>query len=124
MGKKIHPRKKEPTRSKVIVIRLTPDQYNILKQRAEAAGKSMSALGRHALLGIKLYARLTPEEGEILATLSDCRADLVNVRNALKAVPEDAKIKIFRNHRFLEEWLLRIDKIANKCETVLVKLGL
>lgn len=124
MAKKKRPQKKAPRRSKVIVIRLTPNQYDELRQKAQKAGKSMSSLGRDALLGIKLFSHLTPEEGVALATLSDCRADLVNIRNALKATPEEVKIKIFKNQRFMSQWLLRIDKIANECESFLSKHGL
>lgn len=124
MAKKKRPQKKTPTRSKVIVIRLTPDQYAGIKQKAQEAGKSMSTLGRDALFGIKLYARLTPEDREALASLSDCRADLVNVRNALKSTPEDVKMKLFKSQKFLSEWLLRIDRIANGCESFLDKHGL
>jgi len=124
MAKKKQPKKKTQTRSKVIVIRLTQEEYNQLKQKADEAGKSMSDLGRHALLGIKLFSRLTPEQCKSLASLSDARADLVNVRNVLKATPEDVKMKIFRSFAFMREWFLRIDKIANDCETVLSKLGL
>lgn len=124
MGKRKQPKQKAPTRSEVIVIRLTPDEFSLLKQKAKDSGKSMSCLGRQALLGLKLYARLTPEQCDSLASLSDARADLVNLRNALKATPEDVKIKIFRNPKFMKEWFLRIDRIANECETVLSKLGL
>ena len=44
MSKKKHTTKKAPRRSKVIVIRLTPDLYEELKQKAQKAGKSMSSL--------------------------------------------------------------------------------
>ena len=124
MSKKKKNTKKAPVRSKVIVIHLTPGQYDELKQKAQEAGKSMSSLGRDALSGIKLYSRLTPEEGEALASLSDCRADLVNIRNALKVTPEEVKMKIFKSQRFMSQWLLRIDRIANECESFLSKHGL
>lgn len=124
MGKRKQPKKKAPTRSEIIVIRLTPDEFIQIKQKAAESGKSMSTLGRHAILGIRLHARLTSEQCDSLASLSDARADLVNLRNALKATPEDVKLKIFKSQKFMQEWLLRIDKIANECETVLSKLGL
>lgn len=124
MGKRKQPRQKAPTRSEIIVIRLTPDEFCQVKQKAADSGRSMSDLGRHALLGLKLFARLTPEQCDCLASLSDARADLVNLRNALKATPEDVKIKIFKSPKFMQEWFLRIDRIANACETVLSKLGL
>ena len=124
MGKRKRPRQKAPTRSEIIVIRLTPEEFSQFKQKATDSGRSMSDLGRHALLGLKLFARLTPEQCDSLASLSDARADLVNLRNALKATPEDVKIKIFKSPKFMQEWFLRIDRIANACETVLSKLGL
>lgn len=124
MGKRKQPRQKAPTRSEIIVIRLTPDEFCQFKQKAADSGRSMSDLGRHALLGLKLFARLTPEQCDGLASLSDARADLANLRNALKATPEDVKIKIFKSPKFMQEWFLRIDRIANACETVLSKLGL
>lgn len=124
MGKRKQPKKKAPTRSEIIVIRLTPDEFSQIKQKSAESGKSMSTIGRHAILGIRLHARLTPEQCDSLASLSDARADLVNLRNALKATPEDVKIKIFKSQKFMQEWLLRIDRIANECETVLNKLGI
>lgn len=124
MGKRKQPKHKALTRSEIIVIRLTPDEFSQIKQKASDSGKSMSTLGRHAILGLKLHARLTPEQCDSLASLSDARADLVNSRNALKATPEDVKMKIFKSTKFMQEWFLRIDKIANECESVLSKLGL
>ena len=124
MGKRKQPKHKAPTRSEIIVIRLTPDEFSQIKQKATDSGKSMSTLGRHAILGFKLHARLTPEQCDSLASLSDARADLVNLRNALKATPGDVKMKIFKSTKFMQEWFLRIDKIANECESVLSKLGL
>lgn len=124
MGKRKQPKHKAPTRSDIIVIRLTPDEFRQIKQKAIDSGKSMSSLGRHAILGLKLHARLTPEQCDSLASLSDARADLVNLRNALKATPEDVKMKIFKSPKFMQEWFLRIDKIANECESVLSKLGI
>lgn len=124
MGKRKQPKHKAPTRSEIIMIRLTPDEFSQIKQKATDSGKSMSALGRHAILGLKLHARLTPEQCDSLASLSDARADLVNLRNALKATPEDVKMKIFKSPKFMQEWFFRIDKIANECESVLSKLGL
>ena len=117
-------KKRAPARSEIIVIRLTPDEFNFIKQKAVESGKSMSTLGRHALLGIKLFARLTPEQVEGLSALSDCRSDLVNIRSALKSTPEEIKLKIFKSQKFMEQWLLRTDKIANDCESFLAKSGL
>lgn len=108
-------------RSKVMVIRLTLDEHKQVKQTAKEAGKSMSTLCRAAILGVKLHYRLTDKQCEAFCTLADARADLVNIRSALKDAPDELKIKLFRKKEFMQEWLMGIDEIAQKCEMVLLE---
>lgn len=120
----VKPKKKKvkESRSEVIVIRLTPSESEAIKKKAKESGKSLSNFGREALKETKIYARLTDKQCEALNSLSDARADLVNVRNALNSTPDVLKSRLFANPKFMQEWLVGVDKIAAHCEDVLESL--
>jgi hypothetical protein len=48
-----------------------------------------------------------------MAGLSDQRADLVNVTNALNGVPENVKRLLFVDLEFMRRWLAAVNRIVN-----------
>lgn len=52
-----------------ITFRLSEDEYKILEGRISVAGMSKSEFIRTAIFKVKLYARFTPDEKQILQTL-------------------------------------------------------
>ncbi len=110
-----HKKKKtepKPARTRIIQIRVTEQEYEDITRKAAKKGKSVSAMGRKAILGARLYRRLTERECELIAGLSDLRADLINVTNALNGVPDRIKRLLFGNPEFLRQWLEAVDRIV------------
>ena len=97
-------------KSENIVIRLTPEEKRQISAMAEKAGISISRLGRKALLGQKIRARLSERELEVLSHLSDIRGDIVNIQNALNGTPDEVKRRLFKSPDFMRRWLTAIDK--------------
>ena len=109
---------KKPTCSETIVIRVKPEEKALIKATAKEAGRSISDLGRRALLKLKVTAPLSEKEIQALAPLSDIRGDLVNIQNALNGTSDAIKIKLFNNFDFMRKWLLCIEKEVQYLDNV------
>lgn len=109
---------KKPTCSETIVIRVKPNEKALIKATAKEAGRSISDLGRRALLKLKVTAPLSEKEIQALAPLSDIRGDLVNIQNALNGTSDAIKIKLFNNFDFMRKWLLCIEKEVQYLDNV------
>ena len=68
----------------------------------------------HRAFGYEPMARRTKEERTGLKTLMDCRTDAVNFANALKALSDDERIKMFRRHSFMIAWLDNLNAMADR----------
>lgn len=102
----------KPARTRIIQIRVTEEEFEQISRKASDAGMSISAMGRKAILRIRLYRRLSERECQLIAGLSDLRADLVNVTNALNGVSGRIKRSLFGNLEFMKKWLAAIDEIV------------
>lgn len=103
----------KPARTRIIQIRVTQQEYESITRKAEESGLSVSSMCRHAILGARLYRRLTERECQLMAGLSDQRADLVNVTNALNGVPENVKRLLFIDLEFMRRWLAAVNEIVD-----------
>lgn len=103
----------KPARTRIIQIRVTEEEFEQISRKASDAGMSISAMGRKAILRIRLYRRLSERECQLMAGLSDLRADLVNVTNALNGVPENVKRLLFVDLEFMRRWLAAVNRIVN-----------
>lgn len=102
----------KPARTRIIQIRVTEEEFEQISRKASDAGMSISAMGRKAILRIRLYRRLSERECQLIAGLSDLRADLVNVTNALNGVPENVKRLLFVDLEFMRRWLAAVNEIV------------
>lgn len=103
----------KPARTRIIQIRVTEEEFEQISRKASDAGMSISTMGRKAILRIRLYRRLSERECQLMAGLSDLRADLVNVTNALNGVPENVKRLLFVDLEFMRRWLAAVNRIVN-----------
>ncbi len=103
----------KPARTRIIQIRVTEEEFEQISRKASDTGMSISAMGRKAILRVRLYRRLSERECQLIAGLSDLRADLVNVTNALNGVPENVKRLLFVDLEFMRRWLAAVNRIVN-----------
>jgi uncharacterized protein (DUF1778 family) len=71
----------EDARSRIVVFRLTPDEYDALKKASGRARRSMSDFTRAEVLSA-ISAR--PQQD----TLDEIRAELVKVQNSIRGLKE------------------------------------
>lgn len=75
------PRSENRVKTKLIQVRATPDEKEILKSRAAAFGISVGELCRQAIFGMKAKPRV---DKEAIQALNIARADLGRVGGLLK----------------------------------------
>lgn len=117
MIRKQRPNIKEDTgakRTQSITMKVSPNQKARINSLAWQCGETRSTYLLQRAFGYKPKARLTDEERSGLKTLMDCRTDAVNFANALKALTDDERIKMFRRHSFMIAWLDNLNVMANR----------
>lgn len=101
---------------RTVTIRLTEEEHSKAKRDAADSGMKLSAYARSLFHSVNLRARLTDEEKELLRSLGNSRADMVNFANALSGLNRDEKLALFRNHRMMFEWYNKVAYITNLVE--------
>lgn len=103
--------RKRPPKSRHIDVRFTEDEFNIVLKYARMSGRSKSIYLHDVALGHKPSLPMTAEQQEALKGLTGARAELVYVRNALHALPQAERKKLFKRADFMERWLQGVNDI-------------
>lgn len=101
-------------RTQSITMKVSPSQKASIDCLARQCGETRSTYLLQRAFGYKPKARLTEDERVELRNLMDCRTDAVNFANALKALTDDERIKMFRRHSFMIAWLDNLNAMANR----------
>jgi hypothetical protein len=104
---------KRPPKSRHIDVRFTEEQYNLVVENARLSGRSKSTYLHDLGIGHKPSLPMTAEQEEALKGLIAVRSELVYVRNALHALPQAERIKLFKRADFMERWLHGINAIID-----------
>lgn len=104
---------------RTVTIRLTEEEHCKAKRDAAHSGMKLSAYARSLFHSVNLKARLTDEEKELLRSLGNSRADMVNFANALSGLNREEKLALFRNYRMMFEWYNKVAYITNLVEEYL-----
>ena len=106
--------RKRPPKSRHIDVRFTEDEFNIVLKYARMSGRSKSVYLHDVALGHKPSLPMTAEQQEALKGLTGARAELVYVRNALHALPQAERKKLFKRADFMERWLQGVNDIIRE----------
>lgn len=101
-------------RTQSITMKVSPSQKAWIDSLAQQCGETRSSYLLQRAFGYKPKARLTDDERAELRKLMDCRTDAVNFANALKALTDDERIKMFRRHSFMIAWLDNLNAMADR----------
>ena len=101
-------------RTESITMKVTPGQKARINSLAKQCGETRSTYLLQRAYGYKPKARLTDGERIGLKALMDCRTDAVNFANALKALTDDERIKMFRRYSFMIAWLDNLNAMAER----------
>ena len=101
--------RKRPSKSRHIDVRFTEDEFNIVLKYARMSGRSKSIYLHDVALGHKPSLPMTAEQQEALKGLIGARAELIGIRNALHALPQEERKKLF-----MERWMQGINSLIEE----------
>lgn len=110
--------RKRPPKSRHIDVRFTEDEFNIVLKYARMSGRSKSIYLHDVALGHKPSLPMTAEQQEALKGLIGARAELVYIRNALHALPQTERKKLFKRADFMERWLQGVNDIIREWSNI------
>lgn len=110
--------RKRPSKSRHIDVRFTEDEFNIVLKYARMSGRSKSIYLHDVALGHKPSLPMTAEQQEALKGLTGARAELIYIRNALHALPQTERKKLFKRADFMERWLQGVNDIIREWSNI------
>ncbi len=87
-----------------IMVRLTDEEYDEVRRKAEECCLTICAYTRHRLKGAQPRLRMTEEERTAIGSLSDARGDIVKLFGFLKGKPLNDRERIMRSQIFMQKW--------------------
>lgn len=100
-------------RDKVIVAKVTEQEFAQIKDSANQCGMTRSDFIRARALGYQPRQRLSDAELDGLRQLAACRTDMVNFANALHGLTDNEKLRLFRHEETMLEWYEKVAHVTN-----------
>ena len=101
-------------RDKVVVTKVTEQEFAQIKSSAGQCGMTRSDFIRARALGYKPRQRLSDTELDGLRQLAACRTDMVNFANALHGLSDNEKIRLFRQQPTMLDWYEKVAYVTNR----------
>ncbi len=96
------------TRNRRIEARVTDAELKRIVVLATQCGLTLSDYLRRCALGQHPKQWLNDREIDALCSLTDARAELIHIRNALKGRSQQERQRYFSNPRFMEQWIVAV----------------
>lgn len=109
-------------RIKHLDVRLSEEEFSIVRDNANLCGITLSKYVRKCLLGHKPKLHLTEREIDAYCSISDARGDLVHISNALKGRTSEQRKAYFGNETFMLKWIEAVTKIIQQWDNIIEKL--
>lgn len=116
--------KPEKKRTLRISVTVSPEQKVRICQQAQLCNMTPSSYLMSLGLNYTPRSRLTDMETAALADLINVRADVINYANALHALNQDERVKMFRNYKFMLEWLNALNEMGKRITLFLDKVNI
>ena len=101
-------------RDKVVVTKVTEQEFAQIKSLADQCGMTRSDFIRARALGYKPRLRLSDAELDGLRNLAACRTDMVNFANALHGLNDNEKIRLFRHQPTMLDWYEKVAYVTDR----------
>ena len=101
-------------RDKVVVTKVTGQEFTQIKSLAEQCGMTRSDFIRARALGYKPRQRLSNAELDGLRLFAACRTDMVNFANALHGLNDNQKIWLFRQQPTMLDWYEKVAYVTDR----------
>ncbi len=106
------------TRNRCIEARVTDAELNCIVALAAQCGLTLSDYLRRCALGQHPKQRLNDREIDALCSLTDARAELIHIRNALKGRSQQERQRYFGNSRFMEQWIVAVNRLVEQWDNI------
>lgn len=101
-------------RDKVVVTKVTEQEFAQIKSLADQCGMTRSDFIRTRALGYKPRQRFSDAELGGLRLLAACRTDMVNFANALHGLNDNEKIRLFRHQPTMLDWYEKVAYVTDR----------
>ncbi len=102
--------------------KVTPMQRETIRELAVRCGMTVSDYLLARSHNYEPKQRLTRMQTDALATLNDCRSDIINYTSALRGMTVDRRRQLFNDHPYMLGWLNELRKLAKRITAVLEEL--
>ncbi len=110
---------KTGTTRRRIEARVTDAELDRIVALAAQCGLTLSNYVRRCALGQHPKRRLSEREIEALCSLTDARAELIHIRNALKGRSQQERQQYFGNPRFMEQWIVAVNRLVEQWDNII-----
>ena len=90
-----------------MAFRATQQDRITIKAKAHACGKSVSEYIRCCAIGHMPKLRMTRSQAQAYISISEARGDLIHIKNALKAMPQE-------DPYFMRKWISSANKLIKR----------
>ena len=94
--------------------RATEHEQITIQAKAQACGKSVSSYIRLCALGHKPKLRMTRSQAQAYISISEARGDLIHIKNALKAMPQEERLLCFGDAFRMRRWIAAANKLIKR----------
>ena len=102
--------------------KVTPMQRETIRTLAARCGMTVSDYLLARSHDYEPKHRLTSRQSDALATLNNCRSDIINYTSALRGMSAARRRQLFNDHPYMLGWLNELRKLAKRVTTVLDEL--
>lgn len=110
-----------PRRTLHLDARVTQEEYDQVKQRAEECGMTVSKYTRKCTLGHQPKYHLTEQEIEAYNQIGDARGDIVQFFNMFNSIEAEERQPLFKSPSFMRTWIELLTKLATELQNILNK---
>lgn len=114
----------ERKRSVTITVKVSPIQKVYIRKLADRCGMSVSSYLLARAYNYRPKARLTDNELAAMKEFAATRADVTNYANALKALPNEERLALFRRYDFMLEWGQTINNEMQRLSAFLNRMNI
>lgn len=111
-----------PRRTRHIDYRVTPEEYGLIVEKANACGITTGEFCRRCALGHTPKLHLTEREAEAYCSLADARGDIVHIRSALKGKSQEQIRRYFNDDRFMRSWIQAVTNIIIQWDNIIEQM--
>lgn len=111
------------TRSRRIEARVSDAELKRIVALAAQCGLTLSNYLRRCALGHRPKRRMSECEMEALCSLTDARAELIHIRNALNGRTQQERQRYFGNPRFMEQWIVAVNRLVEQWDNIITNIN-